>query len=517
MVAANLDRKATFADPAVFRSAALCWALLVLALLALFHETAGSMVRIWSNSASYGHGFLVPLIAAYLVWIRLDRLRDAVPTVSAWGALMLLGAAAVWVVGFLAGVNVLQHFGLVGMIQGTAVAVFGLRIAWILAMPLGYLLLAVPFGDFAVQPLQDLTAVYTTELLRLSGLPVYLENWRIVIPGGAFLVAEACAGVRYLLACIALGLLICDLMLRTWWKYALFLVLSVVVPIVANVFRAYGIVMLAHLSDFTIAVDVDHLIYGWIFLSFVTLMLIGLALLLRDPDRRTSAERSESRLAVDADGASPKRSGRFGLAAGGILAMLMTVRLYGAWAASPGDLAMQGLDAPSTVGAWTRVANVAADWRGRFHGADAEGAWVYRRGPDKVTLYAAYYTHERPGAELISFQNSLDGGESFQVEGRGRLDAAPAPGVVEPATLVLRSAGSTSARHVWYWYWAGESMMAHAGAAKLALLKSKILGGSPAAGVVALSTASGEDAASILKDFIADADLAGLLASAGSN
>ena len=71
--------------------------------------------------------------------------------------------------------------------------------------PLAYLLFAVPLGDFLVGPLQDVTAVFTVWALQLTGIPVYLEGRFFYIPTGAFEVAEACSGIRYLIASLALG------------------------------------------------------------------------------------------------------------------------------------------------------------------------------------------------------------------------------------------------------------------------------------------------------------------------
>src|SRR3546814_5792146 len=58
--------------------------------------------------------------------------------------------------------------------------------------------------------------------------------------------------------------------------------LSGVVPIAANGTRSYVIIQLAHLSDYRLAVDVDHVLYGLAFLIIVTLILLGLVVLLRE-------------------------------------------------------------------------------------------------------------------------------------------------------------------------------------------------------------------------------------------
>src|SRR3546814_6967637 len=63
------------------------------------------------------------------------------------------------------------------------------------------------------------------------------------------------------------------------------MLLCLVVPILANGLRAYGIILLAHLTDHALAIYIDHIVYGFIFLSLVLLILIGLGALFREQFR----------------------------------------------------------------------------------------------------------------------------------------------------------------------------------------------------------------------------------------
>lgn len=141
-----------------------------------------------------------------------------------------------------------------------------------MAFPLGFLLFAVPVGEALIPPLQQVTAWFTVEGLRLTGIPVWWEGLYLSIPAGHFEVAEACSGLRYLMASVALGVLYAYLTYRSPWRRLAFVVLSMVMPIVANGIRAYGIVMIAHLEEMKYATGVDHLIYGWLFFGLVVLL-----------------------------------------------------------------------------------------------------------------------------------------------------------------------------------------------------------------------------------------------------
>jgi exosortase A len=474
------------------------WAAVVLAILGLFHETAWSLLRVWMTSATYGHGLLILPIAAYLCWRRRRALAEVNVRPSTIGLAILAAAALAWLPAELAHVDVLRHLALVVMLQASVLAVFGWPVARILLFPLAYLLLAVPFGEFAVAPLQTLTAEYTVQLLRLSGIPVYMENWHLQIPGGAFLVAEACAGVRYLLACLALGFLFWDLLVRSWWRRLAILALAVMVPIAANVVRAYGIVMLAHLSDFQIAVDVDHVIYGGVFLSLVTLVLIALAFALRDhhPDDAPVESRQGPPAAGDA--------GAKALAATVAIAalVLLAVRATGAWAAIPPPGPHGAvLEVPERLGPWTRAPAEPDGWTGHFPGADEQGTWQFRDGDRRVTLFAAYFAYERPGAELVSSANSLLGDPANDLEFVTTVPAAPAAGLPHARALRIAGPGQPDGLAVWSWYLTSRGVTVDPLKTKLNLLTSKLLGRASSGLSVAIATPAGPEAQRTLGAF----------------
>ena len=74
---------------------------------------------------------------------------------------------------------------------------------------------------------------------------------------------------------------------RSTLRRALFIVASILVPIVANWLRAYMIIMLGHLSNNKIAVGVDHIIYGWIFFGVVMMLLFWVGSFWQEADRES--------------------------------------------------------------------------------------------------------------------------------------------------------------------------------------------------------------------------------------
>ncbi|MBB4212041.1 exosortase A [Rhodothalassium salexigens DSM 2132] len=467
--AGGLDRRAAIA----------AFAGLMVAAVLLFWSSWASMVRVWLNSDTYGHGFLIPAVAGYLVWLGWPRVRARPVRPSRWGWALFAAALALWLLGALVHANLLQHAAVVAMVPAAVLTVFGIAWTRALVFPLGYLFFMVPFGDFAIRPLQGLTADYTVALLRLTSVPVYLEGWVMTIPGGRFLVAEACSGARYLIAMVALGVLIAGLMFDSWAKRLVYVALSVAVPIVANVVRAYGIVMIAYWSDFEHAVGVDHLIYGFVFLGFVMMLMIALAVLMRG--------KAPADAAMPAAAAPGKavRAGPWALALAclGALVLMAAVRGYAGLIAAPVETPAVTLALPAGGAARPADGN---DWHGRFPAADAQGVWDYRYDRTRVSVFVAAYASQRQGKELIAYGNSLMRPSGYDLLSEGRLSDWPHDAIPAPRQLWIKRPGEAD-RWVWAWYWVGERVFGSRTGAQWQYLRNQLLFGREDAGVLAVS------------------------------
>jgi len=141
----------------------------------------------------------------------------------------------------------------------------------------------VPFGAFITPTLQQFTAGFVVAGLDTFGIANYATDLKIEISAGAFYVAEACAGLRFLIAAVAFGVFYALLNYRSPGRRALFIVASVIIPIVANGVRALGIVLLGAALGSAEAAAADHIIYGWLFFSIVMLLLVLSGMPFREP------------------------------------------------------------------------------------------------------------------------------------------------------------------------------------------------------------------------------------------
>lgn len=257
----------------------------VLALILLLHrDTAATMVSIWLRSETFAHAILVPPISLWLIWRQRERLAALTPSPQPWLLLPLAGAAVLWLLADLVVVNAAAQFALVFMLILAVPAVLGLQVTGVILFPLLFLLFSVPFGEFMLPAMMEWTADFVVMSLQLTGVPVFREGLHFVIPSGNWSVIDECSGVRYLMASFMVGAMFAYLNYRSYRKRAVFMLVSIAVPIVANWLRAYFIVMLAHLSGNKLATGVDHILYGWVFFGVIILIMFVVGSRWSEPD-----------------------------------------------------------------------------------------------------------------------------------------------------------------------------------------------------------------------------------------
>jgi exosortase A len=284
-IASRPDWRATWAVLRPFLLALLaglaCFAL-------LFHAEAVAAVRVWLDSTAYSHCFLVLPIALWLAWDRREAARGLQPEPTAWPALAVIPFGLAWFAAERLGLMEGRQLAVLGMLEALLVALLGWRLARAQAPALIYLVFLVPVGSFLVPSLQHFTASFIDVGLEALGIPHFVDAFSVEIPEGMFYVAEACAGLRFLIAAVAFGVLYGFLTYRSLGRRLGFLAASIVVPIIANGFRALGIVVAGHIVGDAEAAAADHIIYGWGFFSVVIILLALAGLPFREDARPTA-------------------------------------------------------------------------------------------------------------------------------------------------------------------------------------------------------------------------------------
>ena len=462
------------------------WLVLAALLLPLLPqlETALSIARIWENSGTFAHGFVILPISIWLVWRQRAALQT-LPVAPCWPALAALAACgAAWLLADLVSVGVVRQYALAWMLPLTVLALLGRRIAQALLFPLAFVLFAVPVGEALIPSLIDLTADFTVDALRLTGIPVLRDGNNFSIPSGNWSVVEACSGLRYLISSVTLGCLFAYLSFRSARRRALFVLASLVVPIAANAVRAYMIVMIGHLSDMTLAVGVDHLIYGWVFFGIVMLLLFWVGSFWREDHDTPDALRP-------AGPSLPLPRRQLGAALLAVLVLLAAFPAYAAWLDRQQDAAP-----PVELGNWQPAAPAGpafTEWQPDFAPATAVARQFFA-GQPPLGLEVRYYRDTPDGGKLVSATNvmgrDLSAYRSNSVEARTEQLAGGAFAVRE---AMLGNEGRRLL--VWQWYWVGGQATANDYAGKLLQARQKVLSGNGDGAAIMLFSPYEEDPA----------------------
>lgn len=493
------------ADSPSARSWRMAWAFLAIGLVVvgtLFWSTAAQMVRTWYVSDTFNHGFLILPICGYLIWLKREALANLVPRPSWWGVGVIGVAGVGWLLGYVGSVAMVQQFALVLLLQGLFLAIFGIAVARLLVFPLAYMLFAVPFGLFLIPPLQDVTAEFVVKGLRMIDIPVFLDGIFISIPTGNFEVAEACSGVRFLIATVALGTLFAHLTYKSHLRRAGFVALSIIVPIIANGFRAFGIVLVAYLSDNELAVGVDHIVYGWVFFAIVTIVLLLIGMTFRDGDPEIVTVNPDDIRAASDQIASHKRIGMVGIAA--ILLSVASPAYASHIAARAIPVSPVSLPVPEVGNGWQASKSSVSPWMPIFPAAHVKLRQSYQKGGARVDLFVAYYTTERQGVELISNRNHLSREKllSRAASGTRNVIVEGSPTSVHWARLLGRGQRN---RVAYQWYWVAGQITSNKFHAKILQAMHKLVSSQDSSAAIIISTTYDENwrnAENTLQDFL---------------
>ena len=397
----------------------------------------------------------------WLVWRHRQLIAAQTPQPAFSMFLLVVCAAFAWLLGDLVAINAVTQLALVSLLVLAVPVVLGWSVTRLIIFPLGFLFFAVPNGEFVMPQLMEWTADFTVFALRLSGIPVFRENLQFVIPSGNWSVVEACSGVRYLIASLTIGTLFAYLNYRSIKRRILFVIVSILVPIIANWIRAYLIVMLGHFSGNKLAAGVDHLIYGWLFFGIVIMLMFIIGARWAEPeiagDAKSVAQPAMKTLTAEKVWVAS--------ACFDALVALPHIALWGI-DRSQNDVTATFIAPSALAGDWRAVAPIAR-FKPSFQNPSAEINTSYASREHTVGLYVGYYRHQDYDHKLVSSNNVLVAtkGAQWAVLARGNGAVTVANEVVTVRTAELRDAslaalGNPERLVVWQIYWINGTLTA---------------------------------------------------------
>ncbi len=224
-------------------------AVLGILFLLVFRREVDSLVNTWNTDASWSHGWLIPLFSIYLINQYKKQILSITPKVSIVG-LSLLVLGLIWypmnIVHFQYGY--LNPMGMIGTLGALVLFMCGWRLLRYLWLPVLFLGFAVPLPQrlyvAITMPMRQIAAAASTGIMNLvSGLEATRNGVTIdVMYHGVRLepaldVADACSGMRLLMAFVALGVVMAYLHYRPVWQRLVLLASTIPIAIICNIVR----------------------------------------------------------------------------------------------------------------------------------------------------------------------------------------------------------------------------------------------------------------------------------------
>jgi exosortase A len=444
-----------------------------------FRQEIIGAVRVWVDSTAYNHCFLVLPLAGFLLWERREVISLVSPRPALWPLLTMPALSAIWLLAAVLDIQEGRQLVMVVMFQVVLLVALGPRVFWQLLAPFLFLFFLVPSGAFLVPSLQTITADIAVAGLQFFHIPVFSDGYMIEIPEGPFEIAEACAGLRFLIASSVFGCFFAVVMYRSFLRRILFITMSVAVPIFANGLRALGIIGLAHLEGSAAAVEADHILYGWVFFTLVIMILIAIGM--------TFAQKPERRLPIRSTTMRKPSLWRFSAAVSAAVLLALTgpayaYRLDSLFPATQ----LPRSDSPNVSPLWHAVSSVPPSWRPLVHGAAREFLEEFEQpGSDIVVRYVALYRLRAIGNMLTTTENRLADDREWRI-----VEAGETAFYSGGKTMTVTSAEIVSGPHrrlVWSFYVVDGRITARVLEAKLLQARAVLLRRAPVAALVAVS------------------------------
>jgi len=263
----------------------------VLIALVGFGHALSEVITRWIKQDEYSHGFLIPVISAWLLWSRRDILATSISRPTWIGPALVALSILMHIVGELSALFILSQVGFVVSLVGIALSSGGYSLLKVTLTPILFLLFAIPLPYFIESVLTWRLQIISSELgvavIRLFQVPVYLEGNIIDLGYYKLQVVEACSGLRYLYPLLSLSFLAAYFFHAPFWQRSVVFLSAIPITILMNSLRIGLVGVLVNRWGSQVAEGMLHFLEGWtIFIASAALLVGEIALFARFGSRK---------------------------------------------------------------------------------------------------------------------------------------------------------------------------------------------------------------------------------------
>ena len=395
--------------------------LAVLGTLPLFRLGFEGLAEAWARP-EFSHGPVIPVLSFYMFLRELKAVPPVPePVAGRWPGVALIGLALlIAVAGNLAGIDHLVFYALIVWVGGLVLTGFGWARGKAFWPSVLHLVFMLPLPQFLYwklsTALQLVSSGVGVELVRLAGVPVFLDGNIIDLGVYKLQVAEACSGLRYLFPIMSFTYVFAVLYRGAVWHKLVLLFSAVPLAIAMNAVRIGVIGILVDRHGIAQAEGFLHAFEGWvIFLACIAILFLMAKLMQRlSGDRRPLGEALE----LDFSGLG-RQLARVRDAAPSpalVAAACLTLTISAAWLAAPPRAAATPEREPfalfpTELGGWSGVQDaLSPDVEASLGADDYLSAWFTSPdGTQGVDLFLTFYAVQTDGEAIHSPEVCLPG------------------------------------------------------------------------------------------------------------
>jgi exosortase D (VPLPA-CTERM-specific) len=433
------------------------------ALAYIFRNSLEFMEQKWAVKEEYSHGYMIPVVALFLLWRAAPDLRRMDWQASWLSPVLMLLALAGWMLGELSSLFIISNYSAWLALCALALATLGWQGTTRIWAALVYMVFTIPLPNFLYNNLSAKLQLISTEIgesvIRLFGISVFVEGNVIDLGTYQLQVVDACSGLRYLFPLMSFGFLIAVLYTGPRWHRWLIFLATVPVTVLMNSVRIGMIGISVEYWGIEMAEGVLHTFEGWFVFMACLLVLVLLMWLLNVPNKDGLG------LLDRIDLSYPTWREITGTAAGTrqTLPTLILCTLLCALAV-PLSLSVDEREEliperdtfvqfPLIKNGWVgREGTIAAPVLETLNLTDyAMVDYQQADDPKSVNFYVAYYASQRAGASIHSPRSCIPGG-GWEITQLGQLDLSSVLGMQGPnVNRVIIRLGEQK-QLVYYWF-----------------------------------------------------------------
>ncbi len=251
---------------------------LAIAVAVVYGPVLAKMAHDWWAIADYSHGLVCAPLAMWLAWNRREELTQTPAAPQSAAFLGILAAVVLLLLGTLGAELFLTRISFLLLVVSTVVFVDGWRHFRILLFPFALLLMSVPIPAIVMTritlPLQFAASRMAEATLTGVGIPVLREGNVLVLANATLQVADACSGIRSLVALITMALVMARFGDSRWPARVAIVMAAIPVAIAVNGLRVATTALTTYWIGPVMLEGIVHEGLGWL-MFLVALVLLA--------------------------------------------------------------------------------------------------------------------------------------------------------------------------------------------------------------------------------------------------